>query len=44
MNLTGNDLYTTDVDIYAPYCNGTTINDATIDKIKAKVIAGAANQ
>lgn len=40
---TGDDVYTADVDIYAPCALGATINDATIDKIKAKVIAGAAN-
>jgi leucine dehydrogenase len=40
---TGEDVYTADVDIYAPCALGATINDATIDKIKAKVIAGAAN-
>ena len=40
---TGEDLYSADVDIYAPCALGATINDATINKIKAKVIAGAAN-
>jgi len=40
---TGDDLYSADVDIYAPCAMGATINDATINKIKAKVIAGAAN-
>jgi len=40
---TGNDLYSADVDIYAPCALGATINDDTINKIKAKVIAGAAN-
>jgi leucine dehydrogenase len=39
----GADLYTADVDIYAPCAMGATINDATVHKIKAKVIAGAAN-
>jgi leucine dehydrogenase len=39
----GDDLYSADVDIYAPCALGATINDATINKIKAKVIAGAAN-
>ncbi|MNJ98144.1 Leucine dehydrogenase [compost metagenome] len=39
----GDDVYSADVDIYAPCALGATINDATIDKIKAKVIAGAAN-
>lgn len=40
---TGDDLYSADVDIYAPCAMGATINDATVNKIKAKVIAGAAN-
>ena len=39
----GNDIYGLDVDIYAPCALGATINDATIDQLKAKVIAGAAN-
>lgn len=39
----GEDVYSADVDIYAPCALGATINDATIDKLKAKVIAGAAN-
>ncbi len=37
------DIYGLDVDIYAPCALGATINDNTIDRIKAKVIAGAAN-
>ena len=40
---TGTDVYVEEVDIYAPCAMGATINDATIHKIKAKVIAGAAN-
>jgi len=39
----GDDLYAADVDIYAPCALGATINDDTIYKLKAKVIAGAAN-
>ena len=39
----GNDVYSADVDIYAPCALGATINDATINNIKARVIAGAAN-
>ncbi|MCL9808844.1 Glu/Leu/Phe/Val family dehydrogenase [Flavobacterium luminosum] len=39
----GEDLYSADVDIYAPCALGATINDETINKIKAHVIAGAAN-
>uniref|UniRef100_UPI0040470B7A ABC transporter transmembrane domain-containing protein n=1 Tax=Flavobacterium sp. TaxID=239 RepID=UPI0040470B7A len=40
---TGADLYSADVDIYAPCALGATINDATINNIKATIIAGAAN-
>ena len=39
----GADLYSADVDIYSPCALGATINDDTVYKIKAKVIAGAAN-
>ncbi|MGS2762025.1 Glu/Leu/Phe/Val family dehydrogenase [Sinomicrobium sp. M5D2P9] len=39
----GDDLYTANVDIYAPCALGATINDDTVYKINAKVIAGAAN-
>jgi leucine dehydrogenase len=39
----GDDLYAADVDIYSPCALGATINDDTINKIKAQVIAGAAN-
>jgi leucine dehydrogenase len=40
---TGDDLYSAEVDIYAPCALGATINDNTIDRIKASIIAGAAN-
>jgi len=40
---TGDDLYSAEVDIYAPCALGATINDATVNKIRAKVVAGAAN-
>lgn len=39
----GSDIYSADVDIYSPCALGATINDETIEKLKAKVIAGAAN-
>ena len=39
----GKDIYGLDVDIYAPCALGATINDVTIHQLKAKVIAGAAN-
>lgn len=39
----GDDLYSAEVDIYAPCAMGATINNDTVYKIKAKVIAGAAN-
>ena len=39
----GNDIYSEAVDIYAPCALGATINDNTIGKLQAKIIAGAAN-
>jgi len=39
----GNDIYGLDIDIYAPCALGATVNDETIHQLKAKVIAGAAN-
>ncbi|WP_247716454.1 Glu/Leu/Phe/Val dehydrogenase dimerization domain-containing protein [Sinomicrobium weinanense] len=39
----GDDLYAAEVDIYAPCALGATINDNTVHKINARVIAGAAN-
>ncbi len=39
----GADLYRADVDIYSPCALGATINDETVYKINAKIIAGAAN-
>lgn len=39
----GQDIYSEDMDIYAPCALGATINDDTIFKLKAQVIAGAAN-
>ncbi|MDQ0244368.1 leucine dehydrogenase [Bacillus fengqiuensis] len=38
-----NDIYGVECDIYAPCALGATINDTTIPQLKAKVIAGAAN-
>ncbi len=40
---TGADVYTADVDIYSPCALGATVNDEALSKLKAKVIAGAAN-
>ncbi len=37
------DIYSADVDIYAPCALGASVNDDTIDRIKASIIAGAAN-
>jgi len=37
------DIYSVDCDIYSPCALGATINDLTIPKLKAKVIAGSAN-
>ena len=39
----GQDIYAEEMDVYAPCALGATINDDTIYKLKAKVIAGAAN-
>lgn len=39
----GNDIYSEPMDIYAPCALGATVNDDTIYKMKAQVIAGAAN-
>jgi len=39
----GTDIYSEAMDIYAPCALGATINDSTIHKLKAKIIAGAAN-
>ena len=36
-------IYAQEVDIFAPYALGAVINDATIPRLKAKVVAGAAN-
>jgi leucine dehydrogenase len=38
-----NDIYSVECDIYAPCALGATINDDTIPQLKAKVIAGSAN-
>ena len=39
----GNDIYSEAMDIYAPCALGATVNDDTIYKLKAKIVAGAAN-
>ena len=38
-----NEIYSQDVDIFAPCALGAIINDETIPQLKAKVIAGSAN-
>lgn len=38
-----NDIYSVECDIYAPCALGATINDETIPQLKAKAIAGSAN-
>jgi leucine dehydrogenase len=38
-----NDIYDVKADIYAPCALGATINDQTIDKLKVKIVCGAAN-
>ncbi len=37
------EIYDQDVDIYAPCALGATINDATLNRLKASIIAGCAN-
>jgi leucine dehydrogenase len=37
------DIYTADVDVYAPCALGATINDDTVPDLKASVVAGSAN-
>ncbi len=39
----GHDIYSESMDIYAPCALGATVNDDTVYKLKAEVIAGAAN-
>jgi leucine dehydrogenase len=39
----GDNVYAADMDIYAPCALGATVNDDTINVLKAQVIAGAAN-
>jgi leucine dehydrogenase len=38
-----NEIYSVECDIYAPCALGATVNDDTIPQLKAKVIAGSAN-
>jgi leucine dehydrogenase len=38
-----NDIYSQDVDVFAPCALGAILNDGTIKQLKAKVVAGAAN-
>ncbi|WP_203332988.1 Leu/Phe/Val dehydrogenase [Planococcus beigongshangi] len=38
-----NEIYSQDVDIFAPCAMGAIINDETIPQLKAKVVAGSAN-
>ncbi len=37
------DVYSADMDIYAPCALGATVNDQTLGKLKCSIIAGAAN-
>jgi leucine dehydrogenase len=41
--VTPDSIYDVDCDIFSPAALGASINDDTIDRLKAKVIAGAAN-
>lgn len=38
-----NEIYDVECDIYAPCALGATVNDETIDRLKCKIVAGAAN-
>ena len=38
-----NDIYGVDADVFAPCALGAILNDATLKQLKAKVVAGAAN-
>ncbi len=37
------DIYAQDVDVYAPCALGATLNDVTLPQLKAKIVAGCAN-
>jgi leucine dehydrogenase len=37
------EIYDVDADVYSPCALGGTLNDTTIDRIKAKIVCGAAN-
>lgn len=39
----GNDIYSLDIDIYAPCALGATVNSDSLSKLKCSIIAGAAN-
>jgi leucine dehydrogenase len=41
--VTPDEIYKQDVDIFAPYALGGVINDATIPQLRAKIVAGSAN-
>jgi leucine dehydrogenase len=41
--VSGEDIYDTEMDIYAPCALGATLNDDTLDRLKCEIIAGAAN-
>ena len=43
IKVTDDELYELDIDIYSPCAIGATINNKTIEQLKCKIIAGAAN-
>ncbi|MAV65336.1 MAG: leucine dehydrogenase [Candidatus Marinimicrobia bacterium] len=43
IDVSDKDIYSLDVDIYSPCAIGATINDSSINKLKCKIVAGAAN-
>ena len=43
IEINNEDLYNLDMDIYSPCAIGATVNDETINQLRCKIIAGAAN-
>ncbi len=41
--VSNDDIYSQDIDIYSPCALGATVNETTIHQLKCKIIAGAAN-
>tara|TARA_B100001250_G_C19714744_1_gene750862 strand:+ start:173 stop:1258 length:1086 start_codon:yes stop_codon:yes gene_type:complete len=43
VNIINNNIYSAEVDVYAPCALGGTLNDITIPQLKCSIVAGAAN-